>query len=237
MQRSMILLASVAALATLAACSKKTDTTAANGAATGTAANTTATAPASSNPAVPASFPSRKAGLWEQTVSSDQFHQTMRMCLDEATDAKMKVWGSQMRGGKADCAEQKITPHLGGGWDFHAVCNMGESGTVTSEGQATGDFNSHYTVDVTSTTAGSPMAQANGVHKVKMDATWKGPCPADMKGGDMELPGGMKINVLDAMNGKPAFAGAGPNGHPDRAQMEAMRKQAMDMAGRAGQKP
>ncbi|HEY3948532.1 DUF3617 domain-containing protein [Phenylobacterium sp.] len=221
MQRSMILLATVAALATLSACSKKTDT-----AATGTAANTTATASASSSG--PMGFPSRKAGLWEQTVSSDQFHQTMSMCLDAATDAKMKVWGSQMRGGKTDCSEQKITPRLGGGWSIHAVCAMGESGTVTTDGEASGDFGSHYTVDMTSTTSGSPMQQANGVHKVKMEATWKGPCPADMKGGDMALPGGMKINVLDAAAGKPAFAGAG--GHMDRAQMEAMRKQALEMA-------
>ncbi|MBS0335112.1 MAG: hypothetical protein JSS35_20280 [Proteobacteria bacterium] len=227
MRRSMILLATAcAALAGLAACSKKTET-----AATGTAANATATAPApAAAPAGAAGFPNRKAGLWEQTVSSDQFHQTMKMCLDEATDAKMKVWGSEMRAGKTDCSEQKVTPRMGGGWEFHAVCNMGESGTVTSDGQASGDFNSHYTVDVTSTTSGSPMAQANGVHKIKMEATWKGPCPADMKGGDMVLPGGMKINMVDAAAGKPAIAGMGASGRMDRAQMEAMRKQAMEMA-------
>ncbi|MBS0361319.1 MAG: hypothetical protein JSR98_08055 [Proteobacteria bacterium] len=224
MQRAMILLGAVAAVATLSACAKKTET-----ASTGTAANATATAQAATAaPSGPVNFPNRKAGLWEQTISSDRMHQTMRMCLDEATDAKMKVWGSEMRRGKSDCAEQKITQHLGGGYDFHAVCNMGESGTITSDGQATGDFNSHYVVDVTSTTSGSPMAQANGVHKMKMEATWKGPCPADMKGGDMELPGGMKFNVVDAADGKPAFPGA--NGHMDRAQMEAMRKQALEMA-------
>ena len=61
---------------------------------------------------------------------------------------------------------------------------------------------SHYKVDVTSTTAGGPMPQANGVHKISIEATWQGPYPADMKPGDMEMPGGMKINMNDAMSGK-----------------------------------
>jgi hypothetical protein len=50
-----------------------------------------------------------------------------------------------------------------------------------------------------------------------LDATWKGPCPADFKPGDMELPGGMKINMLTMGAGGP---GAGPNAE----QMAAMRK-------------
>jgi hypothetical protein len=207
-----------AALLALSACSKKTDT-----AATGTASNTTATAPvASSEPLTP---PARKAGLWEQTMSSDRINQTTRICLDDASEAKMKWWGSQMKG-KTDCSEQKVSHHLGGGWDFHAVCAMGESGTITSDGQATGDFNSHYTVDITSTTSGSPMAQANGPHKMKIDASWKGACPTGWRGGDMEMPGGMKINMIDVMDGKGPL---GAGGKMDPAQAAAMRKQAMEM--------
>jgi hypothetical protein len=75
---------------------------------------------------------------------------------------------------------------------------MGESGTVTSDGSATGDFSSHYKVEVNAVTSGSPMPQANGPHKVAIEATWTGPCPADMKAGDMEMPGGMRINMLTA---------------------------------------
>jgi hypothetical protein len=140
--------------------------------------------------------PPRKAGLWEQKIATARINQTVKMCLDESTDAKLKWWGSQApRGGRSDCAEERVTPHAGGGWDFHAVCKMGESGTVTSDGSATGDFSSHYKVEVTSVTAGSPMPEANGPHKTSIEATWEGPCPADMKPGDMALPGGMKINT------------------------------------------
>ena len=108
-------------------------------------------------PAAPLTPPTRKPGLWEQKIAVASMNQTMKMCLDEAVEQKMKWWGSQSPG-KADCAEQKITPHLGGGWDFHSVCKMGESGTVTSDGSATGDFSSHYKVEVNSVTSGSPRS-------------------------------------------------------------------------------
>ncbi|MGZ6038998.1 MAG: DUF3617 domain-containing protein [Phenylobacterium sp.] len=238
-----VVLASGMAVLALAACSNKTET-----AATGTAAPANATASASA-PSGPLSLPSRRAGLWEQTLSSDRedkagkgIQQTISMCIDAAFDQKMKVWGSQA--GKSECSEQSVKTHLGGGWDFHAVCKMGESGTVTSDGAATGDFNSHYKVEVNSVTTGSPMAQANGAHKMTIEATWKGPCPADMKAGDMRMGNGMTINMA---GGTPTVEG-GPggadmakiraeamSGHVDkadiaklRAQAEAMRKQMKD---------
>jgi len=212
---------SAAALLALGACSKKADT--------GSATTASASAPAAAAaPATPAGPPSRKAGLWEQKISTGGMQQTMKMCLDAATDQKMKWWGSQAQHGKSDCEQQSVTPHPGGGWDFHAVCNMGESGTITSDGSATGDFGSHYKVEMTSVTTGSPMAQANGTHKTSIEATWTGPCPAGMKAGDMEMPGGMRINMTDAMNGASAKGYAG--GRPSAADIARMRAQAMEMA-------
>jgi len=182
-----------AAVLALSACSKKSDT-----AATGTAAPTTATASVStsSGPTGPMNPPPRKPGLWDNKIEAHGTKQTVKMCIDATVDQKMKWWGSQASGKlKSDCTQQTITPLPGGGWRFHAVCNMGESGTTTSDGQATGDFSSHYKVEVTSVTAGSPMAQANGSHTTTIEADWLGPCPADMKAGDMDV-GGYKINML-----------------------------------------
>jgi len=176
-------------------------------------------------PAAPASMPARKAGLWEQKISMPQMTQTTKMCLDAAFDQKMKVWGGAA--GKSDCSEQRITPHLGGGWDFHSVCKMGESGTVTSDGSATGDFGSHYKVEVNSVTSGSPMPQANGPHKILIEADYKGPCPADMKPGDMEMPGGMKINME---GGGATVTGAHGGRSYSAADVAQMRAQAKAMA-------
>jgi hypothetical protein len=223
MKRTMTAASCIAIAALgLSACGKKTGTAA-------TGETTTATATASApTPAAPMTPPTRKPGYWEQKIATAGMTQTIKMCIDQAVEQKMKWWGSQAPG-KADCAEQTITPHLGGGWDFHSVCKMGESGTITSNGSATGDFSSHYKVEMHSQTSGSPMAQANGPHTTTIEATWTGPCPAGVKGGDMEMPGGMKINMLDAMNGT-AGLGHGPGGRPTPAEMAKLRAQAMEMA-------
>jgi hypothetical protein len=208
---------SAVALLALTACQKKTET-----AATGAAAPAAATAPQA--PAGPLKPPPRKPGLWAQTVSMAQMTQTTKICLDADTDRKMAWWGSQAA--KSTCPEQSITQRLGGGWDFHSVCKS-EAGTTVSSGTASGDFNSHYRVDMTSTTTGGPMPQANGEHKIAIEATWQGPCPAGMKAGDMEMPGGMRINMNDAMAGK----GPGAPGHaPNAAEVAQMRAQARAMA-------
>jgi|GEM_PF-417789 len=199
-----ILLCGCAALA-LSACSKKADTTAAPAAAGST--------PVAAAPAGP---PTRKAGLWEQSMDMGQMKQTISMCADEASEAKTKWWSTEHgRGGQTECSEQSVTP-TAGGWAFHSVCKMGDSGTVTSDGTATGDFGTHYKVEVTSVTAGAAMAQANGTHKVAIEATWKGPCPAGMKGGDMDMPGGMRIST----SGGAPHMETGPGG-VDMAKLKA----------------
>jgi hypothetical protein len=102
------------------------------------------------------------------------------------------------------CSQQKVKP-VAGGWEFESVCSVpGAGGTVTSHGSATGDFSSKYVVKVHSTTTGSSIPQANGEHDIQMSATWEGPCPADMKAGDMLLPGGVKMSgdAMRAARGK-----------------------------------
>lgn len=177
-----------AAILALAACGKKP----ADGAATGESKSAAAQAPAASP--MP---PKRKPGLWAQTLHTAGITQTTKICLDSDTEAKMTVWGQAV--GKDACAKQSFRP-IPGGWAFESTCNMGDSGTIVSKGEATGDFSSRYTVKVASTTTGASMAKANGAHMMSLDAVWEGPCPAGMKGGDVQLQipgmkGGMTINV------------------------------------------
>ena len=202
-------LVSAACVLALAACSKKP-------ASAPDAA--TATAPVAANaPAAPMTPPERKAGLWEQKVSTAGMTQVSRICFSNEVNEKMTLWGQQ--GGKDICAQQSVTP-TPGGWKFSSTCNMGSGGTITSSGEAKGDFGTHYTVDIKSSTTGAAAPQMNGQHAMTLEATWKGPCPADFKPGDMELPGGMKINILTM---GPSGSGAGP-GKPSAEQVAAMRK-------------
>lgn len=178
-------------LLALAACQKKTE----EAAKTGDAAPAAAAAP----PA-PIGPPKRKPGLWAQTMNTAGMKQVVKLCLDADTEAKMSVWGQDMS--KSMCSKSVITP-VQGGMQFASECDMGEMGHVSSTGTAIGDFNSSYTVKISSTTTGSKMAQANGHHEMTMDATYQGACPAGMKGGDMKMkvPGmaeEMTINVEQA---------------------------------------
>lgn len=227
MQRTIVVVGA-AALA-LAACSKTADKQAAAGApAAGEAAKT-----ASAEAPGPAGPPTRKAGLWEQTISSDKVHQTIRMCVDEASEQKAKWWRSEGRrgSGTSDCAEQKVTRSLTGGWTIHAVCKT-EGMTVTTDGTATGDFGNNYHVELTSVTTGSSIPEANGTRKMAMDGAWKGPCPAGWAGGDMEV-NGMRVNVLNPQagpaGGPPGMPAMKPGHMPTQAEIAQMRAQAMEM--------
>jgi len=144
-------------------------------------------------------LPKRKPGLWEQTVNgSDGSALNIRVCLDEATDAKMSAFGEQAN--KDMCSENTMKRNMDGSYEFSSTCASG-AGAVRSTGKATGDFNTAYTVDAetTTTTDGAPVTA-----KVKMTAKWAGECPAGWVPGDIEMPGGMRVNMTQ-MN--PAAAG------------------------------
>ena len=200
-------LVSAAVILALAACSKKPAT--APDAATAAASAPAAPQTASMTP------PERKAGLWEQKMSTAGMHQVSRICFSDAVNRKMTLWGQQ--GGEEMCSQKSIMP-TAGGWKFSSTCNMGSGGTIVSSGEAKGDFGTHYTVDMKSSTTGAAVPQMNGEHAMTLEATWKGPCPADFKPGDMELPGGMKINMLTMGAGGPGAA------KPSAEQVAAMRK-------------
>lgn len=183
-----------ASLLALAACSKKDDKAPAAGAAD-SASTSGADASASAGPVT---LPKRKPGLWTHTMVADGSTQTVKLCLDADTDAKMSVWGQAV--GKDMCSKNEIT-RTPGGYAFASECDIGNLGHSSGKGTVTGDFNSAYTVKMTSTTTGSSIPQANTTSEMTLTAKWEGACPADMKGGDMQLPGGMKIN-MEAMTAK-----------------------------------
>jgi hypothetical protein len=211
-----------AALLALGACSKKPETP---------GGGPTAAAPEAAKPMAAVKMPERRAGLWEQTMTAEKINQVTRLCLDETVGKRLSAFGQQVS--KNPCEKNSVTPRLGGGWEFTSVCDLGAAGHIESHGVATGDLGAHYVVDITSTTTGASMPQANGEHKMKLEAAWKGACPADMRPGDMSMPGGMKINMIDMLDGK-GPAGMTPGKPPSAAQIAEMRKMAAAMKKQAG---
>jgi len=181
-----------AAALSLAACNKSKDTTDARNPADVAAA-----------PEGSPLNPKRKPGLWEQsiTMAGQPAPMLIKLCLDEATDAKMSAFGNQAS--KDACSENTVTK-TADGYSFKSVCDMGQGGVATAQGKAVGDMSSSYTVDMTSVTTGAALASANGTSRMQMTAKWVGPCPAGMAPGMMEMPGGLQVNVNQAMGGAAA---------------------------------
>lgn len=214
-------IAGAAALALLAGCNK--------------AEEKTASAPEAGKEAAVASTPEtitaakRKPGLWSHTTAVAGMNQTSKICIDEKTDAEFSAFGQKMA--KDACSDQRMTRRLDGSIEFSSTCNLGAGGTVTSQGVATGDFNSRYQVKMTSTTTGAQMAQANGTRDMTLEAVWEGPCPADMKPGDIRIagmpgmPNGVTINPSE-------LARQGGMTPEKMAQMKAMAEQMKKQAER-----
>jgi len=147
-------------------------------------------------PALALEMPSRKPGLWELTMQMEgpaKMVQVMKHCIDAATD---KLMNSQFGGSAQNCSKQDVVKS-GATMTIDAVCTFGGA-TVTSHSVVTGSFDSGYTVDMTSTsTGGPPMPGAGGATHMKIAAKWLGACAAGQRPGDMILPNGMKMNVLE----------------------------------------
>jgi hypothetical protein len=138
-------------------------------------------------------LPTRKAGLWEMKMvrtGGSIPDMTMQHCTDASTDKQMSTSFSP---GKETCAKQDIQK-TATGYVSDSVCTVAGM-TVTSHAEITGDFNSAYTVKSTAHTerAGSPAKDST----TTVEAKWLGACKADQKPGDIVMPGGMKMNILE----------------------------------------
>jgi Protein of unknown function (DUF3617) len=140
-------------------------------------------------------LPTRKAGLWELKMlraGSPTPEMTMQHCTDETTDKKMTTSLSPMA--KQNCTKND-TQKTATGYVTDSVCSFGGT-TMTSHSEVTGDFNSAYSVKVTSHNDGAPAGAPRDTD-MTLQAKWLGPCKADQKPGDIVMPGGFQMNITD----------------------------------------
>ena len=137
-------------------------------------------------------LPARKPGLWviQMSRATGAPMMTTKLCLDAASDKALMAKGMAMGG--SNCQNTSIN-RSGATITTDGVCKMGPM-TIKSHTILSGDFQSSYTVDsVSDTTGGSPMMPKHS--ETKQIATWSGDC-GDLKPGDMQMPNGMKMNIL-----------------------------------------
>lgn len=189
-----ILTVGVAVLA-LAACGDKNQAEKAGGAPS--AGSSAAPGVPNAPQTTPRATPKLRAGLWRVTTSGDGPEGVARMCLDDAVQDRLNVVGAQASAGA--CQQTTMTPNPGGGWRYRSVCDhtaLG-GGTSVSEGVMTGDLTRSYSSRTTVTTTGAQVAHMNRAVTITGEGVYEGPCSADMKPGDMTIPGGMTFNMLE----------------------------------------
>jgi hypothetical protein len=139
-------------------------------------------------------LPARKPGQWEMKMTPKTAGaaptMTTQLCLDAASDKAIMAQGLAMSTG---CTTQQSRDGSGN-LVIDATCTIGDRKSKTHS-VVSGDFQSHYTIDVVSDSVGGNPALPKH-SEIAQDATWVGACQAGMQPGDMMLPGGRKINLL-----------------------------------------
>ena len=157
---------------------------------------------ACASPAAALDVPPRKVGLWEMKTTFEGGNippQTAQHCIDADTDKLMNATGASMA--KDMCSKQDVQ-QAGSTIVIDSVCKFGPM-TTTSHAVVSGDFNSAYTVKISSESQGAPAVQgmpAGGAANLTVEAKWLGACKADQKPGDMVMAGGQKVNIRDLQN-------------------------------------
>jgi hypothetical protein len=141
--------------------------------------------------------PAPKAGLWVISTTGKTAAQTTRLCIDQASAARLGP-GAEPAAGKR-CPVRTWSRRADGALVFTSVCDLGEQGLREATAVMTGDLARAYRMAVTETTTGAVARAANGTRAFSLAAEWRGPCPAGWTGGDVGLEKGVRFNLL---NGK-----------------------------------
>jgi len=139
-------------------------------------------------------YPPRKPGLWDMSVTTDGMKglSSVKQCIDKETDAKLQQAAMAGQAGES-CTKNEVTPTKGG-YKMLSICKVAGS-TITSEGFLKGSFDSGYSGDIL--VKYEPPLFGQGQHKVAVSATWLGECPSNMKPGDMSMPNGKVVNLVN----------------------------------------
>jgi uncharacterized protein DUF3617 len=152
-------------------------------------------------PAFAGDLPARKAGLWQVDTTVIGHTVSMKQCIDAKTDQVMQSRFASLP--QQNCSKhdvQKATDKIA----IDSVCSIAGR-TTTGHIVITGSFDSAYTMVMTSEVKGIPTPR-----HVTMAAKWLGPCAAGQKPGDMVLPNGKTVNIIDMERAVRGAFGAAP---------------------------
>lgn len=147
-------------------------------------------------------LPARKSGLWEVTLRSGETllrrqgvgkarAQTVQQCTSAETEAVMLL---SILPGQENCRDLKAPRRIkGGGYDIRTVCYVHDN-RVEAQMMLVGDLQSSYSGTFEVKFAQTPM---DNTGRTAFEGRWLGPCNSGQRAGDMVLPNGVTVNVVD----------------------------------------
>lgn len=147
--------------------------------------------------------PIRKAGLWEVTLAAEPSAQqrviTVRQCTDNASDELMllSIVPGQESCGATTVSSRKMHREIKNRCSAHGQ-------KVDTKMELSGDFQQRYEGRYLVSYAGKATSESR-----RFEGRWLGECRPGMQPGDMVLPNGVTVNV---MNEKKRAEGARANG-------------------------
>ena len=139
-------------------------------------------------------LPRRKPGLWEMTIIPGEGQRaapTSKVCIDAATDLELMRFGLGMT--DQLCSKRDLSVS-GSSATIDAVCKIGTS-QQTSHSTIRYSGNSAYRTEIKAKY--DPPFLGKSETTTIQEAKWTGPCPADMKPGDLVTGNGVKVNLKD----------------------------------------
>jgi hypothetical protein len=150
-------------------------------------------------PAPADDMPARKAGLWEVKTGFENrggATVTVRQCIDAGTDQLMMSTTGPLA--QSVCPKRDVR-QSGDTVTIDAACTVVNK-TATTHAVVTGNLDSAYVMTVTAQGEALPA----GTMTMTMTGKWLGPCTADQKPGDMIMPNGLKLNILEMQKRPPS---------------------------------
>src|SRR5262245_24720230 len=144
--------------------------------------------------APPPDIPPLRAGLWEATTTAGpgrpQPRAVTRMCIDRRT--QRQVLDQLALAMPMMCSRNQYGMH-GGRFVTDSSCTLGAS-TIEGRTETTFLRDTAYHMEVVG--RAGPTGRMPETRKTVIDGRHVGACPAGMKPGDMVLPNGLTLNIV-----------------------------------------
>jgi hypothetical protein len=130
--------------------------------------------------------PKQRVGLWRSDMVMAGQSISAKSCVDAASAARMSIFSSSIR--RSDkCQQLQLSHNPDGSWTSVSRCEIRPGAPETSRADVSGDFNSRIVMTLRSPPTAKPEMTAT--------MTWIGPCGPGMRGGDVMMADGTKVNV------------------------------------------